>query len=109
MINLRVKSKREKIKTHPDFEVVPRGQEDVMIIRWGCKSGTIYTDPKDYAKYEDYHIFLKVYGDEVIERLKYIEPILQYGATEKFARTKNCYLSDVVDAYVERYGRPDII
>lgn len=108
MKNLRIKEKKSKMNTHPDFEVVPRGQEDVMIVTWGGKSGTVYTAPDEYQKYEDYHIFLKVYGDEVVDRLKDIEPILREGATE-FARARNCYLSDVIDAYVDKYGRTGLV
>ena len=108
MKNLRIKEKKTKIDTHPDFEVVPRGQEDVMIVTWGGKSGTVYTDPKDYEKYEDYHIFLKAHGDDVVNRLKSIESILREGASE-FVRARNCYLSDVVEAYEGEYGRPELI
>jgi hypothetical protein len=108
MKNLRIKEKKEKVVTHPDFEVVPRGHEDVMIVTWGGKSGTVYTNPSDYEQYEDYHIFLKAYGDKVIQRLKDLEPTLRDGAND-FTRARNCYLADVVDAYVEAHGRPEII
>lgn len=108
MKNLRIREKKSKIDTHPDFEAVSRGQEDVMIVTWGGKSGTVFTDPKDYDKYEDYHIFLKVHGDDVVDRLKSIESTLKQGAAE-FVRARNCYLSDVVEAYEGEYGRPEII
>ena len=108
MKNMRIREGKIKIETHPDFEVVPRGQEDVMIVTWGGKSGTVYTDPKDYENYQDYHIFLKVYGSKVVQNLVNLEPTLREGAQE-FARARNCYLSDVVDAYVDQYGRPEIL
>ena len=108
MKNLRIREAEKKEKYHPDFEVVRRGLEDVMVVTWGGKSGTVYTDPNDYQKYEDYHIFLKTHGDHVIQNLKSIEPKLLELAN-RYARARNCYLEDVVRVYSEEFGRPEVI
>ena len=107
MINLRIKEKEAKLKTHPDFEFVPRGQENVMIVTWGGKSGTVYTEPSEYAKYEDYHMFIQA-SPQVVENLKSIEPDLLLSA-ETYARARNCYRADVVRIYTEKFGREDLL
>ena len=96
-----------KVESHPDFEFVSRGQESAMIVTWGGKSGTVYTDPSEYAKYEDYHIFIKA-SPQVVKNLKSIEPELIRGANE-YARARNCYRADVVRVYSSKYGNSGIL
>ena len=107
MINLRIKTKKKNLKTHPDFDFVSRGQENVMIVTWGGKSGTVYTDPSEYEKYEDYHMFIQA-SPQVVQNLKSIEPDLLLLA-DVYARARNCKEADVVRIYTEKYGRKDLL
>lgn len=107
MNNMRIKEKTKKVETHPDFEFVSRGHEDVMIVTWGGKSGTVYTEASEYAKYEDYHMFIKA-SPQVVENLKSIEPDLLLSACT-YARARNCYKADVVRIYTEKHGRNDLL
>ena len=107
MINLRIHEKNTKIETHPDFEFVNRGQEDVMIVTWGGSSGKVYTNPEDYAHYMDYHMFISA-SERVVQNLVSIEPKLLLAAGS-YARAKNCYRADVVREYSNKFGRVEIL
>lgn len=107
MKNLRVFEKDIKIETHPDFEFVNRGQENVMIVTWGGSSGKVYTNPEDYAHYMDYHMFISA-DETVTQNLVSIEPELLLAAGS-YARAKNCYRSDVVREYSIKFGRQEIL
>ena len=108
MNNLRLFTKDIKIETHPDFEFVNRGQEDMMIVTWGGSSGKVYTNPGDYAHYKDYHMFISAENDTVIQNLLSIQPELLIASCS-YARAKNCYRSDVVREYTNKFGREGIL
>ena len=108
MKNLRVFEKDLKIETHPDFEFVTRGSEDVMIVTWGGSSGRVYTNPEDYAHYMDYHLFIRATNEKVVENLVSIEPEL-LEAAGTYVRAKNCYRSDVVREYTTKFGRVEVM
>ena len=109
MKNLRVYSKDVIINDHPDFDIVPPGQENVFVVGFGGRSGKVFTDKADYANMkEGGGVYILAPNEEIIENLKSIEPDL-YSLAESYARMKHCYRHDVIRVYSKKFGRRSLI
>lgn len=109
MKNLRILKKEPIITSHPDFEIVSPGEENVFVVGFGGRSGKVYTDKNDYANMKPGGgVYIHAPSDEIIENLKSIEADL-FSLAERFARMKHCYLHDVIRVYESKFGRPEIL
>ena len=105
MKNIRRQSKGYRtLKTHPDFDVVTKGDENVFIVSQGARSGTVFTDPELYDHFTDAHLFIRAKDDTVISNIQSLQPELQRRANVT-ARIRNCGLHQFIDAYENKYGR----
>ena len=95
-----------RIYNHPDFDVVERGEENLFIISDGHRSGTIFTDPKDYDHLTDDHLFIRTKNKDVLDRFLSIEEELK-ELGNYYSRVRHCHLVDVVHVYTRKYGRPN--
>ena len=110
MKNLRFKERTyPNIKHHPDFEIVEKGEENLFIVAFGWRSGTIMTDPAEYDHFvTDGHLFIKTKNEDVIQNFLDLEVELN-DIADITSRIRNCGLPKVVDAYTRRYGRPNVL
>ena len=104
MKNLRQKPRIRKVKSHPDFEFVEPGKENLFIVRMG-DAGRVYSDRKDYGHYTTVkggHHFIYCHDEETIDRMKKIENLLmESGHSDSTIR--NCHRSVVLRIYTETY------
>jgi hypothetical protein len=105
MKDIRIRKKDPIENNHPDFDIVPPGEENVFIVGFGGRSGKVCTDKSEYASMKDGGgIYIHAPTEEIIENLKSIEPDLIYVG-EQYARMKHCYRHDVIRVYENKFGR----
>ena len=91
-------------KSHPDFDIVTKGDENVFIVSQGARSGTVFTDPELYDHFTDAHLFIRAKDDTVIRNIQSLQPELKRRANIT-ARIRGCGLHQFIDAYENKYGR----
>ena len=109
MNNLRLKKELRKTMRHPDFEFVKAGEENLLIVKMGGKSGSVFTDKKDYEHYivGNHHCIYA--SEEVIENFINLEPELIRIASDQYTKTRNMVTGSLIRAYISAYGTPDIL
>ena len=110
MKNLRRTSKEwNGILSHPDFDIVEAGEENVLVVGFGGRAGRVFTNREDYSSMKEGGAGVYILAsDEVRKKIEDMEPELLEVAN-RFARMKHCYQSDVIGVYDKKYGRPDIL
>ena len=109
MKNLRIEKALQKPMTHPDFEFVDPGEENLFIVRMGGGSGKVMTDKKDYQHYivANHHC---IYASEkVIKNFINLEEELIRISREEYSRTRNMVTGRLIRAYVSAYGTPELL
>ena len=112
MIDLR-KRKREgrPPKSHPDFDFVKPGTENVFMVGLGCKSGIVFTEPNDYdhfSREKGLHRFIKCIDSDTIERFKSMQGnLIEKIYFRSTARLLACTQKDVIETYLEHYPERD--
>ena len=110
MKNLR-ESQTISLSTHPDFDFVKPGNENLFINGWGeFGAGRVFLESSDYAHYtrtEGGHLFVRCHSQVVRERLASLESTLKQMAKDHGSTTTmyHCTKQDVVAAYENKYGR----
>ena len=109
MNNLRMKRPLHKPMRHPDFEFVKAGEENLLIVKMGGKSGRVFTDKKDYEHYivANHHCIYA--SEEVIKNFVDLESELTRIAGEDYTKTRNMVTSRLIRAYISAYGTPDVL
>ena len=104
MRNLRVIKNLTKPMAHPDFEFVKAGEENLLIVKMGGKSGRVFTDKKDYEHYivANHHCIYA--SEEVIKNFINLESELTRIASEEYSKTRNMVTGKLIRAYISAYG-----
>ena len=110
MKNLR-ESRTISLSTHPDFDFVKPGNENLFIGGWGeGTAGRVFSEPSDFAHYtrtDGGHLFVRCHSQIVRERLTSLESILKQMVLDHGYTTTmgHCTKQDVVAAYENEFGR----
>jgi len=111
MINLRLREGTRVLTTHPDFEFVKPGRENLFINGLGeYSAGKVFTELSDYEHYskvDNLHLFVRCHSEEVRERLRSLESTFMELARSHNNTTSmhNCTKRHVIVAYENKYGR----
>ena len=109
MKNLRVKKALQKPMTHPDFEFVNPGEENLFIVRCGGRSGRVFTEYKHYRHYTvGMHYYIRA-SEDVINNFIKLESELLRIADSETTRVRGVPTGRLVRAYVSAYGTPDLL
>jgi hypothetical protein len=108
MIDLRKKNKGQIIpRSHPDFDFVKPGVENVFMVGLGCKSGIVFTEADDYdhfSREKGLHRFIRCYDMDTIDRFKDMqENLIEKLYFRSTARLLSCTQKDVIETYIEHY------
>lgn len=110
MNNMRLTSKEwNGIETHPDFEIVEPGEENVLVVGFGGRAGRVLTDKKEYSRMKPgcAGVYIRA-TEEILERIQQMEPEL-LSVSNRYSRMKHCYQVDVIGVYDKKYGRPNLL
>jgi len=111
MRNLRLREGTRSLTTHPDFEFVKPGNENLFIGGWGeSTAGRVILESSDYAHYtrvDGAHLFLRCHSEVVRHRLLALESTFKQMALDHGYTTtmRHCTREHVVVAYENKYGR----
>ena len=111
MKNLRHLERTRTLSTHPDFDFVKPGSENLFINGLGeFGAGKVFTELSDYEHYstaKGLHIFVRCHSEEVRERFRSLESTFMEMARSHNNTTTlhNCTRKHVVVAYENKYGR----
>ena len=109
MKNLRVKKALQKPMTHPDFEFVNPGEENLFIVRCGGRSGRVFTDYKHYRHYTvGMHYYIRA-SEDVINNFIKLESELLRIADSETTRVRGVPTGRLVRAYISAYGSPELL
>ena len=109
MKNLRVKKALQKPMTHPDFEFVNPGEENLFIVRCGGRSGRVFTEYKHYRHYTvGMHYYIRA-SEDVINNFIKLESELLRIADSETTRVRGVPTGRLVLAYVSAYGTPELL
>ena len=109
MKNLRVKKALQKPMTHPDFEFVNPGEENLFIVRCGGRSGRVFTEYKHYRHYTvGMHYYIRA-SEDVINNFIKLESELLRIADSETTRVRGVPTGRLVRAYISAYGTPELL
>ena len=113
MKNLRERQKELNTpRSHPDFDFVKPGVENVFMVGLGCKSGIVFTEPDDYEHFsreKGLHRFIKCHDTDTIDRFKGMqENLIEKIYFRSTARLLACTQKDVIQTYIEHYPEREI-
>ena len=109
MKNLRVKKALQKPMTHPDFEFVNPGEENLFIVRCGGRSGRVFTEYKHYRHYTvGMHYYIRA-SEDVINNFIKLESELLRIADSETTRVRGVPTGRLVRAYISAYGSPELL
>lgn len=115
MKNLRLREGTRLLMTHPDFEFVKPGSENLFINGLGeFGAGKVFTELSEYEHYstvKNLHLFVRCHSEEVRERLQSLESTFMEMARSHNNTTSmhNCTKKHVVVAYENKYGRDGLV
>ena len=100
------------LKSHPDFDFVKPGHENLFMVGLGGRSGTVFTDIKDYGHYSSFaglHNYILCHEEETIERIKSLQKTLKETAHfRSTARLLSCNRTDIIRVYDEHYPERNV-
>ena len=107
MKNQRLTTKAFIPSGHPDFDFVKPGNENLFMVGFGCHSGRVFTDSKEYEHYsrvDKMHHFIRCKDSDTIVRFKGMEEDLvfklNFSATAKLLSTNK---RKIIETYIENY------
>ena len=108
MIDLRKKHREADLpRSHPDFDFVKPGVENVFMVGLGCESGIVFTEADDYdhfSRERGLHRFIRCYDKDTIDRFKGMqENLIEKIYFRSTARLLSCTQRDVIETYIEHY------
>ena len=108
MINLRIHSKGPPVpSSHPDFDFVKPGEENVFMVGLGCRSGIVFTQSSDYEHFSreaGLHRYIKCVDEETIKRFHQMQKnLIEKIDFRSTARLLSCTGKDIVETYMEHY------
>jgi hypothetical protein len=109
MKNLRIEKSISKPMTHPDFDFVKPGEENLFIVAAGGRSGRVFTDYKHYRHYTvGMHHYIRA-SQDVIDNFIKLESELLRIADSETTRVRGVPTGRLVRAYISAYGSPELL
>ena len=95
--------------SHPDFDFVRPGQENIFVVGFG-DAGKVFLDYDDYKHFScgdgsgNGHLYIKCYEDEILKRIKELEPLLKEESRLYYTTTVfHCTRKMLVEMYSRTY------
>ena len=104
-----IEKELQKPMTHPDFEFVDPGKENLFIVRCGGRSGRVFTEYKHYRHYTvGMHFYIRA-SQDVVEKFIKLESELLRIADSETTRVRGVPTGRLIRAYVSAYGNPELL